>query len=91
MRQAFREIWPDVQESLDMPPGKRSMSVRKAQVTETLWALARSGWLRSSADRDVIRAVQTWVAATSPDFDLDWPEDKALYEAAKRLPERESE
>ncbi len=90
MRQAFREIWPDVQESLAEPPGKRPMSARKAAVTETLWALARADWLRSAADRDVIEAARAWAEALAPS-DEDWPEEQALHKAVQLLPERESE
>ena len=90
MRLAFREVWPEVQHSLAKPPGRRPMTIRKAAVTEAMWALARAGWLRSAADRDVIQAAQGWAAAVSPEYYEDYPEEKALYEATQRLPERES-
>lgn len=80
VRQAFREVWPVVQDSLTAD--KPRMSARKAAVTETLWALTRAGWLRSNADRAVIQAARDWAAVIDPDY----PEDYTLYNAVQRLP-----
>ncbi len=84
IRQAFRDIWPVAQAALSKPQGKARMTERKRVVTQAVWAMAETGWLRSRADVEVIAVARAWAAAMDP-RDV-WPEDKALYTAIAELP-----
>lgn len=86
IRQAFRDIWPVANAALSNPQGKRRMTERKETVSQAVWAMAGTGWLRSRAEVEVIAAARAWAAAVSPDYYVDYPEEAALYRAVAELP-----
>lgn len=52
------EVVPQVEEYVARSEG----SVRRRKICEeTVWALANMGWLRTGAEREIIRAAKTWV------------------------------
>ncbi len=85
IRQAFRDIWPAAQAALNKPQGKARMTERKRVVTQAVWAMAETSWLRSRADVEVIAAARAW-AESWVVGDPAWPEDRALYRAVAELP-----
>ncbi len=85
IRQAFRDIWPVAQEALSKPQGKARMTERKRVVTQAVWAMAETGWLRSRADVEVIAAARAWAETFTIDESA-WSEDEALFNAVAELP-----
>lgn len=81
------EAWPQVQDYINRNSG--TANKRRRVCEETVWVLARLGWLRTSGEREVVAAARAWVAVDPDEAsnEILAAIDNDLFTAVKALPE----